>query len=230
MKRFVAALTVVVATIAVVFTFSPVRAETPSQGNPTLAVRVDADGSLVVSQRGSQAGAVITLPSVKVLPAEIDALVPRTEERKKLALSAESTGTYGNFLKVMNVARKAGFGKVSILGAEKETRDGISEMIVDLQRAKKWPPSDKALFVGYGDDGDVVLRLGLGDSAQEMVVSLGSAPDAAASLVPKGRTYKEMYFHADVAVSVGNVIDLLHKLRVIGFGNLNIAAEETEAD
>lgn len=228
MKRLSA---VLAGTIVVAISVSPVGAAMPPHGKPTLVVRLDADGSLTLTQRGSDAAPVITLPSIQALPAEIDALIPRTAERKQLAISADSKGPYRNLLKAGKVAEDAGFDEFGILESEKGKSGEFSELAVGFRPGQKFLPSDKTLFVSLGDDGDVLVSLGIpgiAKSPQERDVKLGSAPDAIIGLVPKGRPRTETYLRADFGVPIGDVMDFLRKLQAIGLKNITIIGEATE--
>jgi len=249
LKRLRTALLAFILLIPTIFAVPPARAATPPYiaildrqavhriradlNIPALVVRLNADGSLIVSQRDGEAGAVITLPSVHALPAEIDALVPEAKQRKKLAITADPSVPFVNFTNLMDTAKKAGFGEAGILEPKEEHKRGASELVVRLVGHKPPDLNDKslanALFVSLGDDGNVVLSLGIGESAQGTVASLANALDAAAGLVPK-RQHKKLYFRADFKVPVGEALGLLHKLRAIGFSDVNIIGEETGTD
>jgi len=241
-KPFCAALAVVLVTIAPTFALPAARAATPphialTDGEPLRRVRVDpdnpsfvvslnADGSLVVSQRDD--ATAITLPSTKALPAEIDDLLPHRGERKKLAVAVDSTLPYVTLLKVVNVAYDVGFGEVGILGSEKEPRGESSELVLHFERGRTIGPNEKFLLMSLGNDGNVSLQLGMVADAQVTHVNLAGAPNAAAGLVPKGRTMKDAFLRADFEVPVGKVLGLLRALRTIGFTKAEIVGEATE--
>ena len=248
-KRIYTALLALIVLIPTNFAFPPARAAMPPHVAvldrqavhgiradltiPALVVHLNADGSLIVSQRDRDAGAVITLPSVQALPAEIEALVPDARQRKKLAVAADPSIPFVKLTDLMRTAKETGFSAVSILEPEAEHDRGASDLVVRLVGGKPPDLNDKslanALFVSLGDDGDVILSLGLGESAQGTVAHLANAPDAAAGLVPKGQR-KKLYIRADFKVPVGEALGLLHKLRAIGFSDVMIIAEETETD
>jgi biopolymer transport protein ExbD len=230
-KRFLAA---VVAATAATFALPPAwAAEPPRQIRadlhaPSLVVHLDADGSLVVSQRGKAAGGVLTLPSIEALPAEIDTLVPRKENRKKIAVAADPAVTWRDFSSLMNDARKAGFAKVGVLGLEKESRGDPSELAIRISYDLLAPDLSKALFVSLGSDGAVIVSLGIGADARGTRVNLADASDAAAGLAPKERAKKDVYFRADFDAHVGDALEVLRKLRAMGFTKVNVVAEATD--
>jgi len=226
LKRFCTMLAVIVATIAMVSVSSPVLAAAPA--HIALVARLNADGSLTVSQRDKEA--VIALPSIKALPAQIDALLPRKEDRKKLALAADTTVPWSGFLKLMNVAKDAGFGEVGILRSEKEPSGEPAELTIHFEGDGLPPLTGEPLFVSVGEDGNVILSLGIGENAHGTTASLAGALDAAKGLVPKGRHQKKAYLRADFAVRTGTVVELLHQLYVIGFTKIGIVGEEMEKD
>jgi biopolymer transport protein ExbD len=235
-----------IAVVAPIFLVPPVQAATPSSpaqsdeeplhrvradlDKPSLAVRLGADGSVVVSQGIKAGGAVITLASVQALPAEIDTLVPRKEDRKKLAVTVDPAGSYRNFIGLMNETREAGFGEVGVLELEKKQPNGVlPELKVRLSpKDLNLDPKGKPLFVSVGNDGIVVLTLGIGAEATGMNVSLAGASDAVAGMVPKDRAKKPAYFRADFEVPLGNALGLLRKLRRIGFTDICIVGEATQ--
>jgi biopolymer transport protein ExbD len=147
-RRFCAAFAVIIAAIAAISASPPVRARTPP--HIALVIRLNADGSLLLSQRGKEAGAVTTLPAIQALPAQIDALVPRMADRKKLAVAAEPTVSYGNLLNLMNMAKKAGFSDVGILRPEKDPHGEPAELAVHLQGGGLPPLTGNPLFVSLG--------------------------------------------------------------------------------
>jgi biopolymer transport protein ExbD len=189
-------------------------------------VNLNANGSLIVSQRDRAEGGVITLPSIQALPAEIDALVPRKEERRKIAFVADPTLPWRDFITLMYDATKAGFDQIGILGPEKEPRGGPSELVVRLSLDVVAPDiSSKTLFVSVTNDGYVILCLGLGPEATGVRVNLAGAADAAVGLVPNGRAEKETYFRANLETLVGDAFKILRALDAIGFTKVNIVAE-----
>ena len=225
LKRFCAMLTVILATVAVSMS-PPVLAAAPA--HIALVVHLNADGSLTLSQRDKDAGAVMTLPSIQALPAQVDALLPQAGDREKIALAAEPAVPYGKFMKLMYMAKKAGFRGVGILRSEKDPHGKPSEIDVDFRTEIPFPPPGEPLFVSLGEDGDVILSLGIGESAHGTTAPLSGALDAAKGLVPKGRPQKHAYFRADSAVPTGTAIELLHKLNAIGFTKLGIVGEQTD--
>jgi biopolymer transport protein ExbD len=234
-KRFLAA---VAAATAATFALPPARAAEPPRQiraaleAPSLVVHLDADGSLVVSQGDTGAGGAITLPSIQALPAEIDALVPRKEDRKKIAVAADPAVTYRNFMTLMIDVREAGFGEVGILESAKELGGVRSELAILVRRGDPDDPmahpDDKALFVSLGNGGTVNLAVGLGADATVMRVSVASALDAAGGLVPNGRAKIKTFFRADFEVPVGKALELVSKLRAIGFTHFDVVGEATE--
>ena len=131
LKRCCATLAAILATIATICAVPAAWAATTSPADidhPTLVVRLDADGTVIVSQRSKDAGAPVTLPSVKALPAEIDTLAPQKADRRTIAVTADSTGPYANFNYLAYTAMKAGFAKVAILGVAKAAPDQPSEI------------------------------------------------------------------------------------------------------
>jgi biopolymer transport protein ExbD len=234
LKPFRATLAVMTAAFVAVPT---ARAEAPHHQTrvapdaPSLVVRLNADGSVVVSQRDKAEGGVMTLPSIKAFPAEIDALVPRRDDRKTLAVAADATLPYVKFMTVMNDAKKAGFAKIGLLGPEKQPRGDPSELTVRLSDDNRMPdPATRPIFLSLAGDGTVHIVLGMGNDAPVMNVKLAGAPDAAAGLVPTGRPNKKAYFRADFDANFGNALELLRRLRVIGFTNLTIVGEATDDD
>ena len=236
-------LAVIAMAVAPFFALQPVRAAAPPHfahvdgeplhriradlDYPSLVVHLNADGSLVVSQRDKAGDRANTLPSIQALPAEIDALIPRRGERKELAVAVDSIVPYSNLMKLMNKARDAGFGEIGILEPEKEPRGGPSRLGIHFQHLSTMDPSKKALFMSLGKDGNVVLSFGLGDDATVRHVNLTGAPDAAVGLVPNGRAKIKAFFRADFEVPVGDALELLRELRAIGFTNINIVGEAT---
>ena len=192
-------------------------------------VRLNADGSLTLSQRGDEAGAVTTVPSIKALPAAIDALVPGTRASKKLDIAAEPTVRYGSFMNLMFVGKHAGFGELGVLELDKKAHSGVSEIDVHI-RNEAPNLNDKslqqALFVSLGDDGDVILSLGIGDNARGTVVKLAKVSDGVTGLVPAARTKKKTFFRADSVVPTGSALGLLHKFSAMGFKDINMVGEE----
>lgn len=245
LRSFYVLLAAIAVTVAPIFALTPAQAAMPPHstgiseearadlGSPSLTVHLNADGSLIVSQDDKAGGAATTLPSTRAFPAEIDALVPRKEERKNLGVTADSTVPYRNFLSLMNDAREAGFNEVGIREIEKkQPHDVPSELVIRLSSSSPMlDPRNKPLFVSVGDDGTVLLSLGIPlgmrAEAKRMDASLAGASDAAAGMVPKGRA-KKAYFRADFEVPVGKVFGLLRELRAIGFTNMGVMGEATE--
>jgi biopolymer transport protein ExbD len=223
LKRCCAIFALTLATIAAIFVFPAAQAAVLSQADPddqTLVVRLDADGSLSVSIGGREAASV-ALPSAKAFPAEIDALIPKKANRKTLTIAAESTGPWGNLNKVMWLARRAGFAHVAILGPGTES--------IGLQGGPKTPPHD-GLFVYVGEDGQVIVSLGVGAKAHGTTVSLSDAPNAAADLVPKERSKQKTYLAADLTAPMADVLGLMRKLKAMGLSNLAFIGETPDAE
>lgn len=229
-----ATLAAAVVTIAATFALPPVWAATSPYGgvqadlgNSSLTVRLNADGSVAVSQAGKAGAAAITLPSIQALPAEIDALVPPPRQKKKLAVRIEPAMPWKTFMILMNQARGAGFGDVGFPGFEKTPCGGSSELTIHLLGDNKMP-SGKPLFVSLGNDGNVILTLGLGADAHGKTVSPAEAPDAAAGLVPKGRAKTQAFYRADLDVPFSKGVNLMRRLGAIGFCKIGLVGEATE--
>ncbi len=236
LKPFQAPLAAIMVTMAAVLAVPTARAETPldqtriDSATPSLVVHLNANGSVVISQRDEPGGRGITLPSIQALSAEIDALVPRSQERAKLGVAVDPTVLWLSFVVVMDAAKNAGFAKIGVLGLEKDSRDGRTELTIALPRDNPTPDINKALFVSLGSDGAVVVSSGIGQDAKGSSVDVAGAPDVAAGLVPNGRPEKQVYFRADLDAHVGNALELLHRLDAIGFKKVNIAVQALEKD
>ena len=90
-------------------------------------------------------------------------------------------------------------------------------------------PNKKPLFLSLGDDGLVLVSLGLGDDAITSKVPMDQVPGAVASLIPlaEDRAVKETFIRADFDVPYNGVMQLLNKLRDAGLKKIGLVGEAT---
>lgn len=91
-------------------------------------------------------------------------------------------------------------------------------------------PNNKPLFISLGNDGSVVVQLGMGDGAQtNTVANVGGVPAQIMAYLPDAtqRADKETYIRADLEVPYDGVMQLMNKLRDSGIKKIGLVGEAT---
>jgi biopolymer transport protein ExbD len=89
-------------------------------------------------------------------------------------------------------------------------------------------PNNKPLFISLGEDGQILVSLGIGSDATGSKVDMAGVPAAVAALIPATeRPTKETYIRADFDVPYKGVMELLNKLRDSGLKKIGLVGEAT---
>jgi biopolymer transport protein ExbD len=91
-------------------------------------------------------------------------------------------------------------------------------------------PNNKPLFISLGNDGAVLVSLGIGEGAYTTSVpSVNDLPGQIVSILPDAaaRADKETFIRADFDVRYDGVMQLMNKLRDAGIKKIGLVGEET---